>query len=159
MNIAADLGDGAEAIRRAELVPIGQLPPFLTERRVFLLLGAARAHAQQNNAKPSTLAAQDILEIQQLVANYSYALDTAADNGYMYADLFTADGAFGRSLAVVHAAAGKEPPVTVVGADQQQPAVLVGEEDAASDVGADHAVRHVLFEYVFHVKQEGRTGS
>jgi hypothetical protein len=59
---------------------------------------AIAAHAQQNNAKPSTLAAQDILEIQQLVANYSYALDTAADNGYMYADLFTPDGAFGRTV-------------------------------------------------------------
>jgi hypothetical protein len=58
---------------------------------------AIATHAQQSNPKSSTLAAQDILEIQQLVANYSYALDTGADNGYLYADLFTADGTFGRT--------------------------------------------------------------
>src|SRR5262249_20685154 len=39
--IAADLGDGAEAIHRATQVPAGRLPPFLAERRTFLLLGKA----------------------------------------------------------------------------------------------------------------------
>ena len=37
---------------------------------------------------------EDYVEIQQLVARYSFALDTADDNGYTYADLFTGDGTF-----------------------------------------------------------------
>jgi actinorhodin biosynthesis protein ActVIA len=51
---------------------------------------------QQRTAKVQTLTALDYAQIQQLVARYSYALDTGADNGYAYADLFAADGAFGR---------------------------------------------------------------
>jgi hypothetical protein len=36
----------------------------------------------------------DYVEIQQLVSRYSYGLDTGADTGYMYADVFTPDGTF-----------------------------------------------------------------
>ena len=43
------------------------------------------------------LTAMDYVEIQQLVAKYPYALDTHADNGYMYADLFATDGTFGNT--------------------------------------------------------------
>ena len=42
-----------------------------------------------------TLTAADYVEIQQLVARYAYAVDTHADNGYAYADLFAPDGVFG----------------------------------------------------------------
>jgi len=45
-------------------------------------------------AKPMTLGPMDIFEIQQLVARYSKAIDTCANNGYDYADLFTEDGFF-----------------------------------------------------------------
>jgi hypothetical protein len=41
-----------------------------------------------------SLSVQDYQEIQQLVASYPYALDTGANNGYMYADLFTEDAEF-----------------------------------------------------------------
>ena len=55
-------------------------------------------HAQQNNVKPATNAARltplDHIEIRQLVARYAYAVDTGADNGYVYASLFAPDGAF-----------------------------------------------------------------
>jgi hypothetical protein len=44
------------------------------------------------SAQTQTLTVDDYLEIQKLVHSYAYALDTGADNGYMYADLF-ADGA------------------------------------------------------------------
>jgi hypothetical protein len=47
--------------------------------------------------RTETLTAMDYLEIQQLVARYPYALDTHADNGYMYADLFAPDGTFGNT--------------------------------------------------------------
>ena len=36
----------------------------------------------------------DWVEIQQLVARYAFAFDTADNNGYTYADLFTPDGGF-----------------------------------------------------------------
>jgi len=49
------------------------------------------------SAAKGTLTAMDYIEIRKLVASYAYALDTGADNGSMYADLF-APGAvvFGR---------------------------------------------------------------
>ena len=45
------------------------------------------------DAKAMKLTAQDYIDIQQLTARYSHALDTASNNGYDYADLFVADGA------------------------------------------------------------------
>ena len=55
-------------------------------------------HAQQNSTKtsprPMTLTAMDYMEIQQLSVRYSYALDSGAQGGEMFADLFAPDGAF-----------------------------------------------------------------
>jgi hypothetical protein len=45
-------------------------------------------------APASSLSADDTIEIQQLIARSAYALDSAADRGAAYAQLFTADGAF-----------------------------------------------------------------
>ena len=45
-------------------------------------------------AKPRALAASDYIEIQQLLYRYAHAIDTCGGNGYDYADVFTADGAF-----------------------------------------------------------------
>ena len=42
----------------------------------------------------SSLSALDYFEIEQLVAKYARAIDTCSNNGYDYADLFTADGFF-----------------------------------------------------------------
>jgi hypothetical protein len=44
------------------------------------------------------LTADDYIEIKQLVSRYPYALDTGNNNGYDYADLFTADAEFSRPL-------------------------------------------------------------
>src|SRR5262245_8185423 len=65
-------------------------------------VGAALAafvtvRAQQTGIAGASLTALDYIEIQNLVAKYPYALDTGADNGYMYADLFAPDGSFGRA--------------------------------------------------------------
>ena len=43
------------------------------------------------------LTALDYLEIEQLVYRYGYALDTGADNGFAYADLYAPDGDFHRN--------------------------------------------------------------
>jgi len=48
----------------------------------------------QKGAKVQALTPLDYIEIRQLVARYGYAVDTGADNGNMYADLFAPDGAF-----------------------------------------------------------------
>ena len=61
----------------------------------LLLLTASVASAQQPAARPVTpLTALDILEIQQLLNKYAFALDTCSNNGYDYADLYTPDGIF-----------------------------------------------------------------
>src|SRR5262249_47705895 len=44
-------------------------------------------------AAVSSLSPGDSIEIQQLIARSAYALDTAADRGAAYAQLFTTDGA------------------------------------------------------------------
>jgi len=45
-------------------------------------------------AKTGTLTALDYQEITQLINRYAYGIDTCANNGYDYADVFTADGVF-----------------------------------------------------------------
>ena len=54
------------------------------------LAASAGASAQSSTA----LTALDYFEIEQLIAKYARAIDTCSNNGYDYADLFTADGAF-----------------------------------------------------------------
>jgi hypothetical protein len=62
------------------------------------VVGLVAVRAQQSgagaSAKPGTLTALDYIEIQQLVARYSRALDSCGNNGYDYADLYTSDGWF-----------------------------------------------------------------
>jgi hypothetical protein len=57
--------------------------------------GAAWAvvHAQQK-PRVAPLSPLDYVQIQQLAAKYAYALDSGADNGYAYANLFMPDGVF-----------------------------------------------------------------
>ena len=50
-------------------------------------------HAQ--TSKPATLTAADYLELQQLVARYSYAVDMHGGDGSAFAALFTPDGNLG----------------------------------------------------------------
>jgi hypothetical protein len=63
----------------------------------FVVLGlivSTGARAQPPPAAPRELTALDYFQIQQLVAQYARAIDTCSNNGYDYANLFTADGAF-----------------------------------------------------------------
>jgi hypothetical protein len=71
---------GAEA--PSSLPPSEPMPPTV---RVTTAGGTGGTSAFTN---------EDYVEIQQLVARYTFALDTADNNGYTYADLFTADGTF-----------------------------------------------------------------
>src|SRR5688572_28032944 len=56
---------------------------------VFALCSAPAA-----GQAPQPLTGLDYIEIQQLVSKYARAIDTCSNNGYDYADLFTADGYF-----------------------------------------------------------------
>ena len=62
----------------------------LSSLLVVVLLAPISAQAPN----PTALTALDYFEIQQLVAKYARAIDTCSNNGYDYADLFTADGYF-----------------------------------------------------------------
>jgi hypothetical protein len=46
------------------------------------------------HAQPATLTALDYHEITQLINRYAYGIDTCANDGYDYADVFTSDGVF-----------------------------------------------------------------
>jgi len=54
----------------------------------------ASAQAGRGAREPMALTALDYIEIEQLVYKYARAIDTCSNNGYDYADLFTADGFF-----------------------------------------------------------------
>jgi hypothetical protein len=58
---------------------------------------AVTRNSSAQSAAPSTLTAQDRLDIRQLIDGYSHILDNCTNNGNDYADLFTADATFGVS--------------------------------------------------------------
>lgn len=55
---------------------------------------AVRVATNMSTSRALAFTSEDFVEIQQLVARYAFALDTADNNGYTYADLFAADGTF-----------------------------------------------------------------
>jgi hypothetical protein len=59
-----------------------------------VLAGRAPFGAAAVQAQDGTLTALDYQEITQLINSYAYGIDTCANNGYDYADVFTADGVF-----------------------------------------------------------------
>ena len=71
---------------------------WLTTAVLVGVIGLAAPQAQRKSAKtpekPSALSALDYIEIQQLVNRYGWALDSGADNGSAYADLYASDGTF-----------------------------------------------------------------
>ena len=78
------------------------------------------------NAQQGQLTAQDYQDITQLINRYAYGIDTCANNGYDYANVFTTDGVFidnnsdagfaagGRVLA-----RGREALATLVGGGER----------------------------------------
>jgi hypothetical protein len=67
---------------------------FVTAVLSVLLVGFSGTSAQQPTSPTPVLTALDYLEIEQLVYRYGYALDTGADNGFAYADLYADDATF-----------------------------------------------------------------
>jgi hypothetical protein len=53
-----------------------------------------KAKAPARGGKTTTLTAQDYVDIRALANRYAYGLDTGADNGHLYANVFAEDGEF-----------------------------------------------------------------
>ena len=89
---------------------------------VAFAAGRGQWGAMTAQAQAPALTALDYQEITQLINRYAYGIDTCANNGYDYADVFTPDGVFidknsdagfkagGRVLA-----SGREALATLVG--------------------------------------------
>jgi hypothetical protein len=74
--------------------------PRVAAMAIGLFLTATSAIAQgTSSAKPMWLTPMDYIEIRQLVSRYAFAVDTGNNNGYDYADLFSADGELPRDAA------------------------------------------------------------
>ena len=92
-------------------------------------------------AKAPGLTPLDYIEIQQLAIRYSYGLDTGADNGYMYADVFTPDGEFvGRQVPLTQ---GREALARVARSVRKANRMYV---------------RHFIANHVIEPSVEGATG-
>ena len=107
------------------------------------------ALAQQ---KVTPLTATDYIEIQQLVAKYAKYIDTCSNNGYDYADLYTADGIFlpmvnGKSIPGIQ---GREKLAEVSG----------GGSRGCKNVGwIQQGVRHLYPNHVIEATAEGAKGT
>ncbi len=78
----------------------GATPSQLAKHPVVPEIEAGQSVAPAPAAPAGTLTIDDYLEIQALVTSYPYALDTGANDGYMYADLFAEGGEFIRPYTV-----------------------------------------------------------
>src|SRR5215472_7328474 len=71
---------------------------MVKRKALLVILGIAAAGPLVTSipaaTKVPTLTALDYIEIQQLVNQYAFAIDTCSNNGYDYADLYTPDGVF-----------------------------------------------------------------
>ena len=101
---------------------------------------------------PTPLTALDYFEIQQLVAKYARAIDTCSNNGYDYADLFTADGTFASEQGgkSVDHAQGREKLAEVSG----------GGSRGCKNVGwIQQGVKHIYTNHIITPSAEGATGT
>ncbi|HUQ51095.1 MAG TPA: nuclear transport factor 2 family protein [Gammaproteobacteria bacterium] len=116
------------------------------------LVASAGLQAQAPTAAPRELTALDYIEIQQLVARYARAIDTCSNNGYDYADLFTADGAFipsfeGKQLAPIQ---GRDRLAAVSG----------GGSNGCKDVPwIEQGVRHIYTNHVIVPTPDGASAT
>ena len=118
---------------------------------VLCLAASSGARAQSAAPKQGELTALDYFEIQQLVAKYARAIDTCSNNGYDYADLFTADGAFvpsfeGKQLAPIQ---GRERLAAVSGG---------GSNGCKNVPWIEQGVRHIYTNHVITPTADGATG-
>jgi hypothetical protein len=61
---------------------------------VIVVRAQDKAKAPVRGGKTTSLTAQDYIDIRALANRYAYGLDTGADNGHVYANVFAEDGEF-----------------------------------------------------------------
>jgi len=105
-----------------------------------------------STASPRELTALDYIQIQQLVARYARAIDTCSNNGYDYADLFTADGAFIPSI-------NGKPAATIQGRERLAE-VSGGGSRGCKNVGwIQQGVLHLYVNHIITPTADGATGT
>jgi hypothetical protein len=120
-------------------------------RVAFVVLGLAAAAGARAQAPAPELTALDYIQIEQLIAKYARAIDTCSNNGYDYADLFTADGAFVPSFD------GK--PGAPIQGRERLAAVSGGGTNNCKNVGwIEQGVRHIYTNHVITPTAEGAKG-
>jgi hypothetical protein len=129
----------------------------------FLLILSASIAAlvsvqAQGKKKPMTLTGTDYAEIERLSAQYSQAIDTCADDGYAYADLYTPDGTFIDMWS--------QPAIDAGGAKWQGREKLREISSGANITGApctssrfNGSVSHLILSLVITSTPEGATGN
>ena len=113
----------------------------LTGVILVMCVVTATGGAQQSTEAVRELTPLDYIEIQQLAIRYSYGLDSTADNGYMYADVFTPDGEF----------VGRQVPLT-------QGREALARVARSVRKGNPMYVRHFIANHEIHPSPEGATG-
>ena len=107
-----------------------------------LVLSASVLSLSGQSQSAAPLTALDRIEIEQLAIRYAYGLDTTADNGYMYADVFTPDGEF----------VGRQVPLT-------QGREALARVARSVRKGNSMYVRHFIANHVIDPSPEGATGT
>lgn len=111
----------------------------------------AQSPAKRTATAPA-LTALDYIEIQQLVARYARAIDTCANNGYDYADLFTADGVF---IPMINGQAGAK-----IQGREKLAEVSGGGSRGCRNVGwIEQGVRHLYVNHIITPTPDGATGT
>ncbi len=116
------------------------------------LTARAQDGRQKTPPAPMELTALDYLQIQQLVARYAQAIDTCSNNGYDYADLFTADGFFApfQNGEIGRKAQGREALARVSG----------GGPNGCTGAGwIRQGVHHLYVNHIINPTPEGATGT
>ena len=117
-----------------------------------MMQGSLRAQQPASPAAPISLTALDYFEIGQLVARYARAIDTCSNNGYDYADLFTADGVF---IPMIN---GK--PGSPIQGRERLAEVSGGGSRGCKKVGwIEQGVLHIYTNHVITATADGATGT
>lgn len=107
----------------------------------LVVLALASVSGAQSAGTRRPLTPLDYIEIQQLAIRYSYGLDTGADNGNLYADVFTPDGEF----------VGRTVPLT-------QGREALARVSRSVRKASPMYVRHFIANHVIEPSPEGATG-
>ena len=122
---------------------------------VALSLLAVGPVLAQGRGAASALTTQDYIDIQQLVARYTFLIDTCSAGGYEFADLFTPDGEFSVSqewgVAGARKTKGREALAAAAGGDGKGGCV-----DPKTTLG--YGISHISVNHVITAGPGGAVG-